>query len=129
MINFILGLGGFLIAKYIRDHKTKNTRLVCMRGFDCHAVVHSDYSKFLGMPNELLGMLYYFFISVSGIFLFFIPHISPVFALILRVVSLSALLFSLYLIGVQIFIIKKVCSWCLISALISTLIFLLIFFN
>jgi uncharacterized membrane protein len=36
-----------------------------------------------------------------------------------------AFLFSLYLIGVQIFILKKGCSWCIVSALISALIFIL----
>jgi uncharacterized membrane protein len=121
----ILGLCGFAVARHIRNHKTKNTPLVCPIGFDCHAVVHSDYSKFFNVPVELLGMVYYAFISLVYIFFIFTPQVLPSFfiASIVLIPSI-AFLFSLYLIGVQIFVLKKGCSWCIISAIISALIFI-----
>ncbi|OGJ00667.1 hypothetical protein A3G98_00350 [Candidatus Nomurabacteria bacterium RIFCSPLOWO2_12_FULL_37_8] len=130
IIIFILGLCGFMVAKHIRNHKTKNTPLVCLVGFDCHNVVHSDYSKFLGIPVELFGMIYYSFISIAYFFLIFMPSavsLSLIFYLI--VMSLVALLFSIYLITIQIFILKKGCSWCIVSAIISSLIFVLAMLN
>ena len=126
LLIFVLGICGFFIAKHIRNHKTKNTPLVCPIGFDCHAVVHSDYSKFLGMPVELGGMIYYAAISLAELLLIFLPDVLPIiFSQFLALLSCGAFLFSLYLISVQIFILKKGCSWCLLSAGVSALIFFL----
>ncbi len=141
-IILILGVFGFFVAKHIYNHKTKNTPLVCMVGFDCHTVVHSDYSRFLGIRVEILGMMYYVFIALSYTALFFLPNFFPMmtaqdgltpdtvlmFIKMLPFLSLIAFIFSVYLIAVQIFILKKGCSWCIVSALISTIIFVLALF-
>ncbi len=127
----ILSLCGLWVAKHIRKHKVEGAPLVCPIGFDCHAVVHSDYSKFLGMPVELLGMIYYACFTLLNLVLIFVPNIFSAFitsaslVMILIVISLAAFLFSLYLISVQIFVIKKGCSWCIVSSIVSALIFLL----
>ena len=121
-----LGFLGFMVAEHIRNHKKNNAPLVCPIGFDCHAVVHSDYSTFLGMPVETLGMIYYACISLAYLFLALTAEIIPSLMLnFLTIISLGAFLFSSYLICVQIFILKKGCSWCIVSALISALIFVL----
>ena len=126
IIIFVLGVCGFLVAKHIRNHKTQNTPLVCPIGFDCHAVVHSDYSKFIGMPVEFLGMIYYALVALAYLFIIFMPGAMPnLLAILLVITSLIAFLFSVYLIIVQIFILKKGCSWCIVSAIISALIFTL----
>ena len=129
----ILGLSGFLIARHIWNHKTKHTPLICPGRFDCHAVVHSSYAQLFGIPNEFLGMIYYAFISFS--FLFFLILTLNAVPLTKVVVlfyfiffgSLMSVLFSIYLLWVQIFILKKGCSWCIISAVISAIIFILLF--
>ncbi|MEO5634969.1 MAG: vitamin K epoxide reductase family protein [Candidatus Paceibacterota bacterium] len=129
-IIFILALAGFFVARHIRRHKTENKPLVCIVGFDCHAVVHSDYSKFFGIPVELLGMFYYGLVAlVSFLFIFMgnlLPHTMTVF---LSLASFLASLFSIYLISIQLFVLKKGCSWCFVSALISIMIFLVVVFN
>jgi uncharacterized membrane protein len=130
---FVLALCGFWVARHIRRHKVENKALVCMVGFDCHTVVHSDYSRFFGAPVEILGMIYYAIVAVvyliSLIPFGVIPEVMTFYVLIIAalmwVVSLTAFLFSTYLIGVQIFILRKGCSWCIVSALISALIFVL----
>jgi uncharacterized membrane protein len=122
-IIFALGACGFLVAKHIRNHKIKSTPLVCPVGFDCNAVVHSDYSKFLGVPVEFLGMIYYALISFVYLFVIFAGTTSFYLNGFLVLTSLLALVFSIYLIYVQIFILKKGCSWCFVSASISILIF------
>ena len=129
IIIFILSLCGFWVARHIHNHKTKNTPLICPGKFDCHTVVHSDYSKFLGVPVEFLGMMYYALISITYLVLTFVPDIlSHYLTFCLDLLSTGALIFSFYLIAVQIFILKKGCSWCFISALISALIFILVIF-
>lgn len=127
---FILGLCGFLVAKHIRNHKKKNIPLVCPIRFDCQTVVHSDYSRFFGIPVEILGMVYYAFLSLSYFFLIFVPVDMPT-VLINFLISLSliAFIFSVYLIAVQIFILKKGCSWCIVSAFICLCVFILTIFH
>lgn len=125
MVLLVLGLLGFAVSKHIFNHKKVNaTPLVCPMKFDCHAVVHSDYSTFFGVHLEVLGMIYYAFISFSYFLLISIPKFLPAFSEgILLIASLVAFLFSIYLICVQIFVLKKGCFWCFISAFISILIF------
>ncbi len=129
VIIFVLGLCGFMVARHIRKHKIKNIPLVCPMNFDCHTVVYSDYSKFICIPVEFLGMIYYALISVAYFIFIFWEKILPVsVTLFIMTTSFIAFLFSLYLIAVQIFILKKGCSWCIVSALISACIFILTIF-
>ena len=122
-----LSIFGFLIALYVRSHKTKNIHLMCIKGFECEAVVHSDYSRFLGMPNELLGMIYYAGIFIFSLILIFLPSVIPhTLSLCVVSVSLLAFIFSFYLLSVQLFILKKGCLWCILSSIFSALIFVLI---
>lgn len=121
----ILGIFSFWVAKHIRNHKTKNTPLVCPIGFDCDAVVNSDYSRFFGVPVEIFGMIYYALVSGVYLFLLFIAE-APFFIIgSTMIVSFSAFVFSAYLIAIQIFILKKGCSWCIVSALLCLTIFIL----
>lgn len=130
VITFFLGLGGFMVALRIYKHKKTGIPLVCMAGFDCHTVVHSDYSKFLGIRVELLGMLYYTLIFSSYLLFMLLPSIiSNLFIGFLVITSLIGFLFSVYLIAVQIFILKKGCSWCIVSAFICALIFSLTLYS
>jgi uncharacterized membrane protein len=122
----IFALAGFFVALHIYKEKRKKKPLICPMRFDCNTVVNSDYSKFFGISVELLGMYYYLAILFSYIIIAFLPSILPVmFLIIISFISISAFLFSFYLIAVQVFILKTYCSWCLISAFISTCIFIL----
>ncbi|MSU44866.1 vitamin K epoxide reductase family protein [Candidatus Nomurabacteria bacterium] len=130
IIILILGLCGFMVARHIHQHKKINAApLVCPIGFDCNAVVHSDYSRFFGVPVEIFGMIYYVIISLSYLLFIFVPNIPNALQLnlvaLLILISLLAFLFSSYLIGVQVFILKKGCSWCIVSAFICLFIFIL----
>lgn len=132
---FALAVFGLWVAKHIYNHKTKNTPLVCMVGFDCHTVVHSDYARFFGIRVEILGMLYYAFTASIYLLFIFSPsliayaYIPSYGVYVLKYISLAALLFSAYLIAVQTFIIKKACSWCIVSAVVCILIFILTTFH
>ena len=118
------GIAGFSLSLYIHRKKRTQKRLVCPIGFDCDAVIHSKYSRFLGVPLEIGGMLYYAMISIVYLLLFTIPDFfSPAVSLFALVISGLALLFSIYLTVIQMFAIKQWCSWCLISAVLSAVIF------
>lgn len=124
---FILAVCGFLVARHIYKHKRKNAApLVCPIRFDCATVVNSDYSRLFGIPLEIYGMLYYALVTVGYMLLVFTPEAIPEDLITVLIIASSfAFLFSLYLIGVQIFVLKKGCSWCIVSAVICLCIFLL----
>lgn len=115
---------GFLLAFYIRHKKHANEKLVCPLDSDCESVIHSDYSVFFGLPVEVLGMIYYGIVAVAyGLFLMFPQFVSPFAVFSVIALSTGAFLFSLYLTSIQIFALKQFCSWCLVSAGLSTAIF------
>ena len=119
-----VAFGGFLLAFYIRHKKKSNEKLVCPIGSDCNAVIHSEYSRFFGIPVELLGILYYGLTAISyGIFLS-APHlVSPMTLFLVLVSTTTALLFSLYLTFIQAFVLRQWCTWCLTSAGLCAIIF------
>lgn len=118
-----LAFGGFSIAAYINHHK-KNIKeaLVCPLKANCDTVIHSDYSKFLGIPVEILGMIYYGLIAVNYGLIVAFPGLETL-ASTLLVMTLCAFVFSIYLTLIQAFAIKNWCTWCLISASICVAIF------
>lgn len=123
----ILAALGFSVAAYIRYKKSRGESLVCYLGDDCNKVVFSSYSTLLGVPNELIGMVYFAAMSIASMTLFMAPDINTTiiqnsFTL---AVSLAAS-FSVILVLIQIFKLKEFCEWCLSTAVLSILIAVLI---
>ncbi len=127
LINLIslLGLVGFFISLYIYDKKKAKKKLVCPRRSNCDTVIHSDYSKIITIPVEVLGMVYYAFMGSIYTIVFIFDLWSNSIALVLLGVSICSVLFSIYLLSIQAFVVKHWCLWCLSSALVSILIFIL----
>ncbi len=123
----VLGLSGFMVAKHVYHHKVTGQVLVCPIQFDCNSVVNSDYSKFFGIPVEFMGMFYYGLTALVHLMFVLVPDLSATFlSTFSLMMATGAFVFSLYLIGVQIFALKKGCSWCFVSAGISSLIYVLV---
>lgn len=123
-------LAGGGIAAYIYRKKRAHSRLVCPLKADCDSVVQSDYARFFGVPVELLGIAYYSLIAASYATIAAIPAVAvPPFVFALLSLTAAAFLFSLYLTFIQAFAIKQWCSWCLVSAGLCTLIFILVASN
>jgi len=122
---FILSATGFLVSSHIYRTKRKSEYLVCPIKFDCNSVVNSDYSRFFGIPVEMLGMLYYAVVALAYIFLTATGALPPTVTAIVFGLSTIAFLFSLYLMGILAFALRRGCSWCFFSAILSTTIFIL----
>lgn len=115
---------GFVLAFFIRHKKKSNEHLVCPLNGRCNAVIHSDYSKFFGVPVEVLGVWYYGAIAIAhGFFLAFPVFASPLAEFLLSAATLLAFCFSLYLVFIQLFSLKAICTWCMLSAGLCTVIF------
>ncbi|TSC67666.1 MAG: hypothetical protein G01um101472_351 [Parcubacteria group bacterium Gr01-1014_72] len=119
-----LGVVGFAIAYYIRRKKRLYAPLTCPLGSECDTVIHSRYSTILDIPVELLGAYYYTLITLAHTAFLFFPALGTPFvnALLLGTTT-TALAFSFYLTVIQLIALKKLCTWCLISATICGIIF------
>ena len=120
-------LVGLFTSWYIYNKKERrHEKLVCFIGNDCDDVVKSKYSRFLGIHLEIWGMIYYLTISVLvlGIYYGLETILSLDAALILFVLSGVAAFISVILVFIQAFIIKEWCEYCLISAAMTFIIFL-----
>ena len=117
--------GGFGVAFYIFRTKKGGGQLVCPAGSDCNVVITSRYSKFLGVPIEYLGMAYYLIIISAYSVLIFAPHtLSTTMLSVVMALTAGAFLFSLYLLFAQAFLLRQWCIWCLLSAMLSIIIFI-----
>lgn len=124
VIIIFVAFGGFLLAAYIRHKKVSKETLVCPLRSNCEAVVFSDYSRFFGVPVELLGIVYYLTIVFAyGFFLAVPVDMSQFLVFAVFSFTIIAFLFSLYLTFIQAFALKQWCTWCLISAGLCTVIF------
>jgi len=92
-------------------------------GFSCDVVNKSEYSEILGIPLSVLGLLY--FLGALGIALWKYDEKT------LKVMMFASIAFlgpSLYLTGLEIFIIKSICVFCELSkVLILTIILISIY--
>lgn len=122
-------LAGFIVSAYIYFKKKGKKKLVCPIRSSCDKVVHSKYSTMFGIPLEVMGMVYYLFIGLAyNVILLSGIDYSP-FIKILTLFSLASVVMSLYLLSVQVFILKQWCAWCLTSSALSILIFIFSFLN
>lgn len=127
MIEYItiifVAFAGFSLAYYLFHKKRrKSEHLVCPMKGKCSEVINSEFSKFLGMPVEVLGMVYYLSIAVGYGVLVSFPEVLGGLAPYLLVVSVLAFFFSVYLTFIQLVTLKQICTWCLLSATFCTLI-------
>ena len=119
-------LCGFLLALFIHFKKRLHHPLVCPIGHSCDPVVHSDYSRFMDIPVEVLGVIYYTIVVIAYAASLMVPEFySGMFGAVLLALSATAFLFSIYLTFVQAFILKEWCTWCLISAALCAIILFL----
>ncbi|MEK6840276.1 MAG: vitamin K epoxide reductase family protein [Nanoarchaeota archaeon] len=115
-----LAFVGFVNSFYIYYKKQKHQQLVCIIGSHCNTVIRSKYATLFGIDNTLLGMAYYAFL----IFIFLIT--SPFFGLYFLVGGVA--LVSLYLLYIQLVVLKEWCDYCLLAAFINLLLVVLLFF-
>ncbi|MEK6900591.1 MAG: vitamin K epoxide reductase family protein [Nanoarchaeota archaeon] len=124
-----LAIGGISVAGYLTWKHYHNTakRLVCPLDHDCSKVTESEWSKIFLVRNEILGALFYISMLVAGILAAFTAD-STILFLLIKIAAGSGLLFSMFLIWVQVYKIKDYCFYCLLSALITLLLFVNSFF-
>ncbi len=119
----ILSVIGFFVSVYLTYlHYTEGQAAFCSQGSDCDVVRQSSYSSLLGIPVALLG-------SVGYALIFWFTYINMSKRMrwvLIYAISLAGFVFSAYLTYLALFVIKAICPYCVLSALIMTAIFILV---
>jgi uncharacterized membrane protein len=121
-----LSLAGLFISTYLYLFKIgKIGTLACGTG-GCETVQLSPQSRFLGIEVSLIGVLGYAVLFVLALLALQPRHAGPSWPTrLLAVLSGVALLFSAYLTALELFVIHAICRYCVASAVIIVVIFLL----
>lgn len=113
----VIGLG---VASYLTYVHYSGAQILCTAGDPCETVQTSVYSKLAGVPVALLGLIGYVLILASLL----IPE-SERSRLGTLVLTAGGFGFSAYLTGRELFSIHAICVWCVSSAGLMTILFLL----
>ena len=125
MIVAALALAGIFISIYLTLYKLGLIgELNCSIG-SCETVNTSRWSIFLGLPVAAWGLLFYldvFGVAVLGT----LPRWEnqPVISIVLVAQAAIGVLFSAWLTYLELAVIHAICIWCVASAIIVLLIFL-----
>lgn len=119
----VLGLAGFMDALYLTIEHYSGGQVTCIIVTGCDKVLSGPYSEIFGIPIALIGVFYYLFIF-SGALFFLFGNSHKFFRLSLLAAS-AGFLASLWFVSLQLFIIKSICFYCMISAFCSLTLFLL----
>lgn len=115
-----LSIAGLGVSIYLWLGKLGNAPLICGPSGGCISVNASPYSEIFGIPVAALGALMYLCLAAIALYLLFSPKRSgkespPGVAFAGFAIALSGALFSLYLTGIEAFVLRAYCIWCLVS--------------
>lgn len=118
-----LGFLGFIDALYLTVNHYLGTAPNCIIGGNCEQVLASAYASVAGVPVSLLGALYYLVIFILAILYF--DSRKVFFLSVAALMTPAGFLASLVFSYIQFFVLRAFCPYCVLSAVISTLLFVL----
>jgi len=121
----VLTIIGLLVSIYMTIYKITSNDSMCIGSGDCKTVNASRYAEVYGIPVAVLGIAGY-----SAILAVLLLGQRPGFlqqngTLLFFGLSLTGFLFTLYLIFVEVALIKAYCPFCITSQTAMTLIFII----
>jgi uncharacterized membrane protein len=119
LIAFVAALG-VGVATYITIADSGGGAPACLAGGSgCQTVADSSYSHLAGINVAALGIVGYVLLLASAFFANDTARLGGF------VVALGGFGFSVYLTYIEIFKIEAICQWCVASAVLMTILFLL----
>mgnify|MGYP001566510994 CR=1 FL=1 len=119
----VLALVGFTDSAFLLAKRISGAPIPCFITSGCDTVSKSPYSVLFGVPLSLLGVIFYLIIGFLA--LLYIDTKNILVARLIPLATMLGFLSSAYFIYVQKFKIGAFCIYCIISAIVSTLLFIL----
>ena len=122
----VLGAIGAAVSIYMTIYKLTGNENMCVGNGGCSTVSASPYAEVYGIPVAAIGIIGYLAILISLALEMrggsFFTENAP-FATF--GMALVGFLFTLYLIYLEIFVIKALCPFCLTSQIVMTILFII----
>lgn len=109
-----IALLGFADATYLTIKHYQREAPTCIITKGCGVVATSKYATIFEIPVALLGVLYYLSIIISSVA--YLDTKKTVVLTVMARLTWIGLIASLYFVGLQLFVIKALCIYCIVSA-------------
>lgn len=138
LLLIILSLFGIADASYLTYEKLSGHVPVCGPGFDCGTVINSEWANIGPVPISALGLFFYSTVFVFSLLHYLEKDLSFLNKILrfpynfkplnyLQVLVTFGGLFTIYLITIMGVVLQAWCQYCLYSAVISGLLFAIVF--
>lgn len=120
-----LAVLGLFDSIYLFIHYVTEAPLPCTVTQGCETIRLSTYASFVGLPTPLYGIVFYF---VLGAMMVWVDTIMPeprTMPWYIRGWTLIGFIVSAFLTGIEAFVLHAWCFWCVVSAVIATLAFII----
>ncbi|MCA9881180.1 MAG: vitamin K epoxide reductase family protein [Thermomicrobiales bacterium] len=109
---------GVLLAAYLTWVHFDAGSLVCGLG-DCHTVQASAYATIGPVPVAVLGLGMYAVVCAANLLSLVRPGVAAPLAFAAFAVLLAGTLYAAYLTWLEVAVIRAICQWCVVSAVLS----------
>ena len=116
---------GLLVSIYMTIYKVTSNNAMCLGSGDCSTVNASSYSEVYGIPVAVFGVLGYAAILMVLYFENRNRFFKQNSTLMIFGMALTGFLFTLWLIYVEVVLLKALCPFCVTSQTVMTIIFII----
>lgn len=119
----IVALVGVADTIYLTANRYFGAETKCLLTEGCDVVLNSKYSEFIGIPLAVWGLVFYagFFILINMVDIYDKRFLVGIFIVFGIVGFVSSLIF----LSIQLFVLRALCFYCLMSFISSTILFIL----
>jgi uncharacterized membrane protein len=121
----VFAILGALDASYLFIYKLTGNSHMCLGNGGCHDVNFSPFSEIYGIPVSVFGLLAFLGILCILLLEEHLKIAQENGPLAIFGMSLAGIAFTAYLTYLEIYVIKAICPFCVASAILITLIFIL----
>ncbi len=124
-ISVVLVVLGILVSIYMTIYKVTSNDSMCLGSGDCSAVNASRYSEVNGIPVAAIGVLGYVAILAVLYFETRNSFFKKNGTLLIFGMALTGFLFTLWLVYVEVALLRAICPFCVTSQAAMTIIFII----
>lgn len=116
---------GLVDASYLTYEHYSDIIPPCTNSFlaDCGKVLQSQYALVFGVPLAGIGVFYYSLLLIVAVSVIINNNRIGKYAIV--ILTTGGFVSSLYFVFLQLFVIKAICIYCMLSAIVSTILFII----
>lgn len=124
-ISIALAAVGLLLAAYMTIYKLTDNQTMCLGNGGCSVVNSSVYAEVYGIPVALIGVVGYATILGSLTLWGRRNSLAEYAAMITFGLCLAGFIFTIYLVYIEVALIRAYCPFCIASQIIMSVLFIL----